>query len=496
MALSTKLCSFRYSTKLCFLLFAFLFTSCKKFIDVPPPSTQLVTASVFNNNATATSAVTYIYTQMFNNQESENMAGKNGQLADELTTHDISINDASYLFYTNALTSRDAIEFWQNAYSYIFQANAVISGLQQYAGTSPAVKQQLIGEAYFIRAFWHFYLTNCYGAVPVVLTTDYTITDRLSRTPRPQVLQQVVNDLTTAEGLLSSNYVDGSDTIVTPDRVRPNKAVAEALLARAYLYLGDYSGNSQTDDYQQAEKYASMVINNSAYSLCTNLSGPNSVFLANSSEAIWQLDTPLPSNYDTLDGEYFVLLAAPSNGGNGSNTISPELLNAFESGDQRNTNWVGKITVNGTTYYFPYKYKQYTYTGTEYTMVLRLAEQYLIRAEAKAELGDTTAINDLNAIRNRAGLANYSGASDKVSLLTAILHERQVELFTEWGQRWIDLNRAAQNNPTGVNISNIMGSPGNVCKTKGGSWSSYKQLYPIQLNELKADVNLTQNPGY
>jgi len=480
---------------LCLLCLVAAGSSCKKFIQVPSPDSQLVTATVFSNNSTATSAVTGIYTQMYANHESYTISQVNGELTDELTTYQ-NPADTYYLDFTNAAVSTLYGE-WVNAYSYIYQANAVISGLQQQAGTSPAVKQQLTGEAYFIRAFWHFYLTNCYGAVPVALTTDYTVTSKLARAPRAQVLQQVISDLNSAISLLNSNYVDASDTLTTTQRVIPNKAVAQALLSRAYLYLGDYDGKNMAD-YKNAETAANGVINNSTYSLCANLSGANSVFLANSSEAIWQLYTPLPANYDTFDGAQFILLAAPVLG---HYTISPQLMNAFEPGDKRLTNWIGSITTGGTTYYFPYKYKNNVntgYTGKEYTMVLRLSEQYLIRAEARAEQGETTAaVADLNTIRNRAGLANYAGATDQTSILTAIQHERQVELFTEWGQRWFDLNRSV-NTASSVNVNTVLGIPGNVCQFKGGTWSSdgHQELYPIPLSEINVDHNLTQNQGY
>jgi len=470
--------------------------SCKKFLEIPPPTTQLVTASVFNNDAAASSAVTDIYTQMFKYDLSYDMANDNGLLADELQNHSTASQGAVFAYFTNGMTNSQAVYGdWQVYYNYsIYSANAVIAGLKQYSGTSPAVKQQLMGEAYFIRAFCYFNLTNCYGAVPLALTTDYTINEKLARTPRVQVLQQVISDLQTAQGMLRTNYVDASDTLTTTDRVRPTKAVAAALLARAYLYLGDYNQNN-TGDYQAAIAASSSVISNSTYSLCANLSGANSVFLKNSTEAIWQLYTPLPASYDTYDGNQFVLLAAANIN---QSTISRQLLNAFETGDKRQTNWIGTLTINGTTYFFPYKYKNNTYKGQEYTMMLRLAEQYLIRAEAEAELGQTAnAVADLNVIRNRAGLSNYAGATDKASLLTAIQHERQVELFTEWGHRWFDLNRAV-NTASTINVNTVLGSPGNVCQTKGGIWSSdgHQQLYPIPISDIQKDPNLTQNPGY
>ena len=159
-------------------------------------------------------------------------------------------------------------------------------------------------------------------------------------------------------------------------------------------------------------------------------------------------------------------------------------------------NWLGIYTAPNTNkqYYFPYKYKSYQ-SGkpvTEYYMVLRLGEQYLIRAEARAQQGNISgALADLNSIRNRAGLASYTGPTDNTSLLTAILHERQVELFTEWGHRWLDLKRTNT-------VNSIMGSPGNVCQAKGGTWNSdgHQAVFPIPLSEMNLNHNLTQNSGY
>lgn len=301
------------------------------------------------------------------------------------------------------------------------------------------------------------------------------------------MLQQVITDLIKAQTLLNINYVDAkTDTATTIERVRPNKSVATALLARAYLYLGDYNGKNIAN-YADAETQATTVINDSRYSL----SPVTGVFLKNSAEAIWQLQTALPAGSDTPDGILFILISAPQTGQNNYTTISSQLMGSFEPNDQRQNNWIGNYTATGpspVTYYFPYKYRNYTLKSQEYTMVLRLGEQYLIRAEAEAQENKlAAAATDLNIIRARAGLPPTS-ATTQSALLAAIQHERQVELFTEWGHRWFDLQRTG-------NANNVMSI---VCPQKGGSWSSdgHQQLFPIPQADIATDHNLTQNAGY
>ena len=184
---------------------------------------------------------------------------------------------------------------WIRAYNYIYQANAIIAALQNNSNISPTVAQQLTGEALFHKSFLAFLpdqrvwgCTSSYDNAYILLTIKSP--ELRSR----KYIAQIIQDLKNAQGLLNVNYVDATDTTVTTQRVRPTKASAEAILARAYLY---------TQQYDSAEFYASLVINNSLYSLCTNLSslktqpngGANSVFSMNSTEAIWQLSTPLPN---------------------------------------------------------------------------------------------------------------------------------------------------------------------------------------------------------
>lgn len=480
--------------KTSFILFFFLLASglmgCKKFVQIGAPNTQLIAASVFKSSAAATAAQTAIYSQMYN--ESFYLAQSCGLLSDELTNYSTDLGLQQY--YTNSMTAAKGPGPWSSAYKYIYQANAIIEGLRNNASIDPAIAQQLTGESKFLRAFWLFCLTNVYGDVPLVTTTDYTVNGPIARSPQATVYQQIVADLKDAQSLLNANYVDASDTAITNERVRPTKGAATSLLARVYLY---------TQKYDSAEAQASVEINNSGlYTLCGNLTaamGKNYVFQKNSTEAIWQLQTSEPASWDTQDGEYFILTGAPGSGIANSASISPQLLNSFETGDMRLVQWVGTYkttTIPATTYYFPYKYHSYNNSSSsssgviEYVMILRLAEQYLIRAEARAQLGETSgAVADLNMIRNRAGLAGYIGATDKSSLLAAILHERQVELFTEWGHRWFDLKRTAK-------IDAVMGGPTGACQAKNGFWHSTAQLFPIPQSEISNDANLKQNSGY
>lgn len=468
-----------YTSAIVFILSAI--TGCKKFVEIDPPLTQLITANVFNNNASATAAVTSIYSQMFYDMESYSISQSTGLLGDELTNHTTFSPQTQY--YTNAMTAvspgGDAGS-WMNAYKYIYQANGAVEALTNNKILHEAVASHLLGEVKFIRAFWYFYLTNAYGDVPLVTGTNYAVNKTLARTPKEQVTQQIIADLKDAQELLSTNFVDATDTTVTTERIRPTKWAATALLARVYLYHGDWA---------DATTQATAVISNAGqFGLEPDL---NNVFLKNSNETIWQIATPLPTNnYNTFDGYFYILLGAPTNSSNyGSSTLSPQMLNSFETTDQRRSKWIDSITEGSDKYYFPVKYKVSTSGDvTEYTMVLRLGEQYLIRAEALAQSDElSNAATDLNVIRARAGLSNTT-ATTKSELLTAIMHERQVELFTEWGARWFDLIRTG-------NVNAVMSI---VAPFKGGTWDAdgHQSLFPVPQSERNADPSLTQNPGY
>lgn len=459
------------------LLFALISVcaSCKKFVEIPPPTNQLVTASVFASNSTATSAQTAIYTQMQANGDLYNISFFTGLSSDELVNYSFDIGVAGY--YLNALNPmiEQASDIWTPAYSYIYQANAIIAALKGNQSLNSEVNKQLTGESEFIRAFWYFYLANIFGDVPLITSTDYSKNAIAFRTSQSKVYQQIISDLIDAQKLLSDNYIDASDTVITNERTRPTRWAATALLARVYLFIGDYeNAKSQAN---------SIIANSSMFSLVTDL---NAVFLKNSKEAIWQLQ-PVFSGYNTSEGANFILTDVPQGYLTNCSTLSSQLINSFEQGDKRRANWVDSISIDTNTYFFPYKYKiQFNSSITEYSMVFRLAEQYLIRAEANAQGTDIIgAKTDLNVIRNRAGLSNTQ-ATTKEELLNAILHERQIELFSETGNRWLDLKR-----------TNMVDSVMNVVTPfKGGIWISSAQLFPIPQSERNNGPNLSQNPGY
>ncbi len=461
-------------------------TSCRKQLEVDAPPYTTNTEIVFSTDQSAASALTGIYAN-FSKGTLWTISYLSGLSADELTLDQSITNTTLQAFYQNALTSRlvNQSDIWGVLYPNIFYANAAIDGLTKSTTLTPSVKQQLLGEAEFIRAFCYFYLVNLYGDVPLILTTDYKQNETAGRTAKETVWKQIITDLSEAKGLLGNDYKDGSAAKTTTERVRPNKWVATALLARAYLYTGDYVN---------AEIQATAIIENTQFSLPPL----NSSFLKASSEAIWQWQ-PVGFNLNSSDGMFFII---PAQGPSTSHPVylSDTLLSAFEPGDMRDSSWVAQVIVGGKTYNYPYKYKIGTTQTTinEYTMVLRLGEQYLIRAEARInQPGKTSAgLDDLNTLRTRARAVSNQQVPNPLpplpttlnqnEAMKALIHERQVELFTEWGNRWFDIKRM------GV-VDNIMSG---ITPLKGGIWNTNSQLYPIFLDELGKDPNLKQNEGY
>jgi len=485
--------------------FLLINTACKKLTDSGLPKNLLTDESTFAADGTAIAAITSTYATISNMNipadPFKSIGLRAGLSADELSFFanyppSTSGYDDLLKYYQNAITPINATP-WAQCYSFIFNANAAINSLNMSNTLTPRVKEQLLGEMKFTRAFMYFYLVNLYGDVPLALSGDFTVNQQLGRTPKAQVYEQMIRDFTEAQAVLSEVYADATLLATSTERVRPNKWAATAMLARCYLYTGEYA---------KAETQATAVINNSALYRLTAL---NEVFLKNSQETIWStqpVGTLTLAN--TAEGRVFTLTAA------GPTTSTPVYLStqqmaAFSTGDLRGTvgYWVGSVTASGTTYFYPTKYKigSVSTATAEYSMMLRLAEQYLIRAEARAQLGKgSAAADDLNLIRNRARatrtvaipnpLPAIAATLSPAELMTAILKERQAELFTEWGHRWLDLKR------TGI-IDAVMTvvTPLKVTSSStSNNWNSAYSLYPIPQAEMDRSPLLSgnQNPGY
>lgn len=461
------------------VLFCF---SCKKMISVPDPVDTITTNKVFATDEQAISAMAGVYSQMINlgigggNIYSGFACGGStlygGSSSDELVPYSPEPNPTSLL-------KVETHPLWTTAYKAIYGANDVIEGIA--ASTAATLKgptrTRLTAEAKFIRAFSYFYLVNFFGDVPLALTVDFNQTVRMKRTPKGEVYVQMVKDLQDARSGLGTDFSSSK----TNERIRPNKWAATALLARVYLFLGDY---------QNAAAMSGEVIGQSSlFQLKDDL---NEVFLKNSTEAIWQLQQSDPSGVtgtSTPEGYGFVPNFLTI--GVGRFLFSDELLADFENNDKRKIDWILRIVKDGRTVYSPYKYKKGVNNIydplTEYYMVLRLAEQYLIRAEARA-LGATglgLAIDDLNVIRHRAGLDDLPPTLSKAEVIAAIEKERRKELFAEWGHRWFDLKRTGKAHDV---LSALQ---------RKQPWLGDEQfLYPIPEAEIRANNNLIQNPGY
>lgn len=453
---------------------------CKKAIEVGPSLVNANSGNAFSSNTAAQSVVAGIYSRMSQGsffQGSNSVSLNMGLAADELTYINAS-NTSFGPFYTNTYSSVTPPAFWSEFYKLLFFCNTAIDGISNSPAVTGNVKTQLLGEMKFLRGFIFFYALNLYGTPPLTLSTDYTVNNVIGNSTADALNKQILDDLKAAQPALPDNYVDANGATVT-DRIRPNKLTATAMLAREYLYLRDW---------KNAEEQASAVIASANYTLVSNL---NQVFLKGSRETIWALQPTSLTYLNTIDGSYLIVNA--SYAVSTQFPISPQLKNAFEPSDARFANWVGTFTTTTatpTTFYYANKYKVSSISSTtpvtEYPIVMRLAEQYLIRAEARAQQNNITgAAADLNAIRTRAGLGATTAAS-QADMITAVLHERQVELFTEWGHRWFDLKR---NNL----LNDVMNT---VAPAKGSTWASFKQLMPIPPTDVLADPNIVQNPGY
>jgi hypothetical protein len=339
---------------------------------------------------------------------------------------------------------------WGSAYEAINTANNVIAQVPNMTDMSPEEMEVALGELYFIRALNHFNLMVYFGDVPVK-TTPTLSTDDINppRESKEVVYQQIVEDLE-----LAADYLPESSS-----KVRASKYAAIALLARVHLYM---------EAYDEAIVRATEVIDDGGYTL---LEDYDAIFTDGSAETIFEIDFTVLARNRIAEYNFPKSL-------NGRREVAPttDVLDAYESGDER---YAASIAFEGTLAY-AIKYPDLA-TGTENVIVLRLADMYLIRAEANARLGQNLSAvqDDINEIRSRAELGD-TAADTYPELLAAIEQERWVEFAFE-GHRWFDLVRTDRAVDVLPNVTDVN-----------------QTLFPIPSSEILTNTNpdMKQNPGY
>lgn len=437
-------------------------SSCNSFLEVDSPKTEVAAESAFSDAKTAEATVGGLYSSMnnYNNQFASGlMSIVLSSLADEYNSAFTTYDEYKANNLSPATSYLDRL--WSQPYSYINHSNKIIEGLETSA-LSAAVKAQLSAEARFTRVFNYFYLSNLFNKVPLITDTkDLDANNQKGPAPKEELYGFMIADLNKA-------VADISDTYQGNERTRPNKKAVEALLARIYLYHSEWAN---------AEAMADKVIADKRYELSQDL---NSVFLKTSKEAIWQLQTVNISTAGVNTWEGFSIVPTVTTG-RSYYKVYDATLARYESNDLRKVNWLKPYTVSDKTLYMPYKYKLRTGTPvTEYNTVLRLAEQYLIRAEARLNQNKLqAALADINEIRKRAGLAALPQHMAKAEIALALEKERQLELLGEWGHRWFDLVRTNRAVPV---LSKI--------KT---DFTVSDQKIPISTSILLTNTHLEQN---
>lgn len=437
-----------------------LLPACNKLVQVETPDHLVDSEVLFNSKKGYESAMAGIFIQM----RSLNLSMTNGGLSvymgmasDELSPTLLGGNYDE--FSQNLLLSSNPVvnNFWVYAYRSIYRANLVIENAERDQLLSLTDRESFLGQALFVRAFLHFYLSQLFGDVPYISSSDYKVNAVKGRDSKDFVIKSLLGDLERSVKLLPKE--------VSIDRTIPNHYAALALIARVNLYLGNKEQTiANTDE----------ILKNTSYLLEADL---NQVFKIKSREILWQLGTTASN---AAEGMSFIPFNANTKP---TYILRKDLLQSFAKTDLREKYWINSNTIAGLTYYYPAKYKSRLMTPIEeYNVVFRLAEIYLIRAEAfyaMKQYGQAAAA--LNVVRKRAGLPEYQ-FTDASLFWDAILAERQKELFAEWGHRWFDLIRWNT-------IDAVLGK----AKT---TWQPYAKYLPIPSKEILLNTYLTQNSGY
>ncbi|SHE70808.1 RagB/SusD domain-containing protein [Mariniphaga anaerophila] len=469
---------------LSFVAATLLFTNCTDFLTEEPvmsQSTELTLASFDGlNNATFGA-----YSPLV----SVNWYGASFVLDAEMRSgngyRDVNKNSGRYTVpYDLNYTSTATPALWGTAYYTISAVNNVLANLDDKAGKDGVTQEQvnnLKAECMFLRAFAHFDLVRTYGkqytidktalGVPYLFVTDPA--GKPERDNVETVYNNIEKDLTDAEKLIAANYTrDG----VANSKSVVSKLAIQALLSRVYLYMGEW---------QKAADYATTVINSGEFSMWTadKYAAAFKEDTREGGEVIFEVYGLKSNEYDGYwDGISY--MTDPD--GYSDCAASNDLISLYDEGDVRGEMFMNNPDKAPTTYWTTkYAGKDKGNPDVSNTIVLRLSEMYLNRAEAMsrgASIAGTTPMADINTIRENRGATPYDNPSQ-----VDVMFERRLELAWE-GHFWYDLAR------TGGSITRTHFS-GSVTNQNVPSDSKYWAL-PINKREMDVNENLVQNPGY
>ncbi len=364
-------------------------------------------------------------------------------------------------------------EVWRDCFEVVMAANFVIDGVPALdePGFEEADKNALIAEARFIRALIYFNMANWFSApyqlsngsndcLPIV---DFIFT---GSTTEFEIPRSSLNDV---HAFIAADLDFAIANLTGTDRTLATRGAAQALRARLHLYRGEWS---------DAATLANAVINDTNFELAEDYS-----FFQNegSKEHIFTLVNTAADGQNS--GEGFSGLYNPSPEGRGDAPFSDYLINAYDTdNDLRFTTLTEQGTdAQNTISFFTTKYVD-GITNADNAPVIRITEMYLTRAEANFRAGTSTGedpLDDINTLRDRAGLADLSSLS-----LDDILEERRKELCFE-GHRRMDLLR----NEQGLRP---VGDP----NFSAAAFGAGKTVWPIPTRERDLNPLFSQNPGY
>lgn len=374
-----------------------------------------------------------------------------------------------YQYNSDGTTGGDLVGAWSSYYSVLHQVNTVLPFIDKVSG-DPARKSELKGQLLGLRAICHFYLMQSYAGrynatamgVPYI---DYVnIFAQPARNTMGDVMTKIEADMTTAQSLLSSSTVF-SDTVI-------NKINLTAYQAKIALYKGDY---------QKAIDYATTVINSNVKPLATGTAFTNIWQDASTSELLFRIrygtSSAIGSMWTTVTNDVYV-------------TASDKLNAAFYStNDVRKATYIG--TVAGKR--FVKKYEKSSRGGRIVDLkVMRIPEMYLIRAEAYAKIATPNlqaGTDDINALKSKriTGYTNIPAVGSSQALVDSAMNERFRELCFE-GFRIFDLKR---NN---MDVQRLGSDAGSAWQTL--TKDNFRFVFPIPNDEILANKNMVQNPGY